>query len=190
MPIKNERAVGPEFRALRPDEIRVRLVDVTEGGAKVLLYPKADAVRAILTEAVGPWNWKCSHTCLGRDIYCSIGLRPNETADFVYRDAAGNASYTEPGKGADADSFCKAALVWGVGAELLTLPKMMLGGDKLTITPAMSPDNKRVMGYQVRDVLHVADISIADEDGGKVIVALALENQSGRKILWQRQPGA
>lgn len=187
---KNDRTPGPEFRTLRPEEVRVRLVDVTEKSAKVLLYPKVDAVRAVLTEALGVWNWTCSHTVLGRDVYCSIGVRPSEAAAFVYRDAAGNASFTEPGKGADTDSFCRAAMVWGVGAELLTLPKLVYTSDDLTITPILSRDGRSVTGYQVQDVLRVTGLSCADEDGRKALVALTLENQSGKRLLWQRQPGA
>ena len=49
------------FRKLRPEEIQVRVNNVTAKGATFLLYKDARCDMDILDETVGPGNWQRGH---------------------------------------------------------------------------------------------------------------------------------
>lgn len=171
------------FRKLRADEMRVKLVDVDENGATVLLYTTADAVRAILNEELGPFGWTCEHYEVGKAVYCRLGLLSPD-GEFVYKDAAGTAeSGIETDKTADSDSFKRAARCWGVGEELLSFPKLRLGRDKIVLSSAQ--DARGRIYYTTGERFTVSEVAY---DGAEII-ALTLENQSGKKIVWQRKNG-
>lgn len=169
---------SPNFRTLRVNEIEVRLVDVTQEAATVLLYSKAEAVRAVLNETLGGvFGWHCRHFACGRGVYCAIGISNGK--EIVWKDDVGTGNALEPVKGEASDSFKRAARMWGIGTELLTLPKLRLGADKIIIVP----DDQRKNSWKVTDQLHVESIAYDDE---RQIVALTLQNQSGKRIIWQR----
>lgn len=173
----------PEFRKLRADEMRVKLVDVDENGATVLLYTTADAVRSILNEALGLFGWTCEHYEVGKAVYCRLGLLSPD-GEFVYKDAAGTAeSGIETDKTADSDSFKRAARCWGVGEELLSFPKLRLGADKIVINTQQDARGRTY--YTTGERFTVSEVAY---DGAEII-ALTLENQSGKKIVWQRKNG-
>ena len=51
-----------EFRTLRADEIDVRVAQISEKGAQLLLYKDARCDMNILDETVGPMGWQREHS--------------------------------------------------------------------------------------------------------------------------------
>lgn len=120
-----------KFRLLRADELEVRVGQVSKPDAKspwytLLLYKDARCDMNVLDETVGPFNWQRRHYELKNVLYCSVGVRPDASADFVWKDDAGTESNTEAQKGESSDSFKRACVNWGIGRELYTAPRSII----------------------------------------------------------------
>lgn len=68
------------FRLLRPDEIEIRVGQVSKDNARtpwysLLLYKDARCDMSILDETVGPSNWTRTHKELKGVIYCTVSIR-------------------------------------------------------------------------------------------------------------------
>ena len=68
------------FRLLRPDEIEIRVGQVSKDNARtpwysLLLYKDARCDMSILDETVGPSNWTRTHKELKDVIYCTVSVR-------------------------------------------------------------------------------------------------------------------
>lgn len=65
------------FRKLRPEEIQVRVNNVTAKGATFLLYKDARCDMDILDETVGPGNWQRGHAEHKGNLFCTVGINVN-----------------------------------------------------------------------------------------------------------------
>lgn len=120
------------FRLLKADEIDVRVAQVTEKGASLLLYKDARCDMNILDETVGMFNWKREHT---RDnANCIVSIWDKEKEQWIPKEDTGTESFTEKEKGLASDSFKRACFNWGVGRELYTAPFVWVMADKLKMT--------------------------------------------------------
>ena len=109
-------------RLLKADEIEVRVKQVGETYAQLLLYKTARADMDILDETYGPENWQNDYKTIKDNMSCGIGVF-NGTS-WVWKWDCGTESNTEKEKGEASDSFKRASVRWGIGRELYTSPKI------------------------------------------------------------------
>lgn len=114
----------PNFRALRADEVDVRVAMVKDmpgkQGVQLLLYKDARCDMNILDETVGPMNWQRNHT--RENANCVVSLWDEDKGQWIAKEDTGTESNTEKEKGLASDSFKRACVNWGIGRELYTAP--------------------------------------------------------------------
>ena len=113
-----------KFRGLYPDEIDIRVGNVSQRGATLLLYKNARVDMALLDQVVGPMNWQRDHKEVKGNMYCGIGITDGH--DWVWKWDCGTESNTEAEKGESSDSFKRAGFNWGLGRELYTAPLIFI----------------------------------------------------------------
>lgn len=113
---------NPKFRKLTADELEARVATVTPKGCSVLIYKNARVDMAVLDETVGAMNWQRQHREEKGNLFCGIGIRNDESGEWVWKWDCGTESYTEKEKGEASDSFKRAGFCWGIGRELYTCP--------------------------------------------------------------------
>lgn len=119
-----------KFRALKADEIDVRVAQVSEGkGCSLLLYKDARADMTILDEAVGSMNWQRRHT--RENANCIVSIWDDDKGAWIEKEDTGTESNTEKEKGLASDSFKRACTNWGIGRELYTAPFIWISADKI-----------------------------------------------------------
>ena len=119
------------FRELKSDEIDVRIAQINQKGATLLLYKDARCDMNILDETVGAFNWKREHT---RDnANCIVSLWDENKKEWVSKEDTGTESFTEKEKGLASDSFKRACFNWGIGRELYTAPFIHVPAEKINM---------------------------------------------------------
>ncbi len=162
------------FRALREDEIDVRVAQISEKGAQLLLYKDARCDMNILDEEVGPMNWQRQHS---RDnANCTVSIYDEDKKAWISKEDTGTESNTEKEKGLASDSFKRACVNWDIGRELYTSPFIWIKPESFNLREK----NGRKMTYDRFGVE-----KIITKDG--VIRALAIRNLStGKRVfVWQ-----
>ena len=109
-----------DIRALRADEIEVRVGQVTEKGVSLLLYKDARCDKRILDETFGIEGWANSYTEIKGNLYCAIQIFDEITGMWVQKMDCGVESNTEAEKGEASDAFKRACFNVGIGRELYT----------------------------------------------------------------------
>lgn len=155
-----------KFRDLRADEIDVRVGQVGDGWATLLLYKDARVDMDILDETVGPLGWQRKHYELKGNIYCSVGIVrvAKDESNFIWawKDDCGTESNTEPEKGESSDSFKRACVNWGIGRELYTCPKIFIKceteakkikGNPRFEVEKIKIENKKITGLSIQKVV-------------------------------------
>lgn len=157
------------FRALRADEVELRVSTCSAKGFSLLLYKDARCDQNILDETVGAMNWQRHHS---RDnANCIVSIWDDEKKQWIEKEDTGTESFTEKEKGLASDSFKRACFNWGIGRELYTAPFIWISGhtvqnDKGKYVPEKSYDR----------TLRIAELE--SENG--VICKLILKEQSGK----------
>lgn len=126
--------MGSLFRALRADEIDVRVATVSTKGVSLLLYKDARVDMNILDEVFGPFGWRRSHQLIGDRLYCTVEVWDGEKQQWISKQDVGTESYTEKEKGQASDSFKRACFNVGIGRELYTAPFIWVPSDKCQIS--------------------------------------------------------
>ena len=114
-----------EIRLLTANDIDVKVKQVSEKGAVLLLYKNARVDMTILDETYGLQNWECDYKEIKGNLYCGIGVRESEDKPFVWKWDCGIESREDDGnekKGEASDAFKRAGFKWGIGRELYTAP--------------------------------------------------------------------
>ena len=114
------------MRALKPEEIEVRVGTVGAKGVSMLLYKNARVDRQILDEEYTPLGWQCRYTEHKGNLFCSIGVYDKDKAEWVWKEDCGTESNTEKEKGEASDAFKRAGFRWGIGIELYSSPFIFL----------------------------------------------------------------
>lgn len=113
------------MRKLNKDEIEVKVKQVSEKGAVLLLYKTARVDMAILDETYGSMNWQSDYKVVKDNLYCGIGVR-DEKDNWVWKwDCGIESREDEEGnqkKGEASDAFKRAGFKWGIGVELYSAP--------------------------------------------------------------------
>lgn len=165
-----------EFRLLAAEEIEVRVAQVKENGASLLLYKDARVDQNILDETVGPMNWMRRHA---RDnANCIVSIWDNEKQMWVDKEDTGVESNTEKEKGLASDSFKRACFNWGIGRELYTSPFIWIPADKMNISN---------YGGKLKTYDKFSVEKIAYDDKRRVCGLAIWNNTTGKRVfVWQR----
>lgn len=158
------------FRELKADEIDVRVAQINQKGATLLLYKDARCDMNILDETVGAFNWKRSHT--RENANCVVSLWDEKKEEWVSKEDTGTESFTEKEKGLASDSFKRACFNWGIGRELYTAPFIYVSADKITI-------HEKNGKYATYDKFIVEKIAY---DENRQITGIAIKNQKGERV--------
>ena len=166
------------MRALRPDEIEVRIGTINSKGVTLLLYKNARVDMQILDETYGQFGWQDDYKELKGNMYCGIGVYDNTTGYWVWKWDCGTESNTEKEKGEASDAFKRAGFRWGIGRELYTSPRLQLNLDTR---------KKERGGYELVDPWAVYDVFVSkirtEEENGKLIIkAVELSKKEFDKI--------
>lgn len=108
-------------RLLQAEEIQVRVGQVKEKGASLLLYKDARVDRAILTETYGEL-WQNDFKVIDGKMYGGIGIYNKDLQQWLWRWDCGVESNQDKDKGQASDCFKRAGFKWGIGIELYTAP--------------------------------------------------------------------
>lgn len=169
------------FRTLRADEIEVRVAQVTQHGAQLLLYKDARCDMTILDETVGPMDWQRKHS---RDnANCTVLIYDKDKHEWIGKEDTGTESNTEAAKGLASDSFKRACVNWGIGRELYTAPFIWLKADAVDIKEQTTNGRQK---YKTYDTFEVQKIAYDDR---RSISGLAIRNAKTKKLvfLWQKE---
>lgn len=166
-----------DFRKLRKDEIKVRVQQINDYFALLLLYKDARCDMNILDEHVGPMNWKREHS---RDNHnCIVSIWDGAKGVWVSKEDTGTESNTEKAKGLASDSFKRACTNWGIGRELYDAPVIKIPISKVNVK------TKKRNGKDIKvtyDEFRVAKITY---NRFGMIDGLAIKNQNGNVVFMQ-----
>lgn len=146
-----------DIRALRADEIEVRVGQVTEKGVSLLLYKDSRCDKRILDEVFGIEGWANCYSEIKGNLYCSIMIYDDKTGMWIQKQDCGVESNTEKEKGEASDAFKRAGFNVGIGRELYT--KIFIFVNVPTKLKTTLSNGKKV--YELADAFakwHVADI--------------------------------
>lgn len=174
-----------KFRLLKEDEIDVKVKQVTEKGAVLLLYKTARTDMDILDETLGAENWACDYKEIKGNLYCGIGIRDTESDypdEWVWKwdcgiesreDGEGNEK-----KGEASDARKRAGFCVGIGRELYSSPFIFVKSANLN----MGERNGKPTTYDRFSVEKIA------YDDNRKIVGLAIINDTTGKrcFVWQK----
>ena len=162
------------FRDLRADEIDVRVGQVGDGWATLLLYKDARVDMNILDETVGPLGWQRKHYELKGNIYCSVGIYMDGIG-WVWKDDCGAESNMEPEKGESSAAFKRACVNAGIGRELYTSPKIFI---------KCETENKKIKG---NPRFEVEKIKIENKKITGLSIQKVTKGQKERVFVWTAQ---
>lgn len=167
-----------KFRALRAEDIEVRVGSVYKSGVTFLLYKNARVDMEILDETLDPEYWQRDHKEIKGNMYCGIGIYNGMLKEWVWKWDCGTESYTEKEKGEASDSFKRAGFNWGIGRELYTAPFIYL--------PCATVPKQNGKGYDLNDPneikgIYVSTFETEEVNGKRVITKLELSQHANRK---------
>lgn len=174
------------FRTLRADEIDVRVGQINEKGATLLLYKDARCDMNILDETLGPECWQREHYECKGNLFCRVGIcvetKKGEAVfpEWIWKSDCGTESNTEAEKGESSDSFKRACVNIGIGRELYTAPFIYIPADKMSM---YDKGNKKA----TNDKFTVTQIGYDDR---RQIIELVIVNQKGDTVYSFKKKGA
>lgn len=165
-----------KFRTLRADEIDVRVAQISEKGAQLLLYKDARCDMNILDETVGAYNWQRTHT---RDnANCTVSIFDEKMGRWVSKEDTGTESNTEAQKGLASDSFKRACVNWGIGRELYTSPFIWIPAKKMNVEQSQFNGKTKYKTYDAFEVQKIA------YDENRCISGLAIRNVKTKNLVF------
>ena len=170
------------MRALKAEEIDVRVGQVGDGYATLLLYKDARVDRQILDETFGQFGWQCDYKEIKGNMYCGIGVWDDRTKQWVWKWDCGTESNTEKEKGEASDAYKRAGFRWSIGIELYNSPRIYVGvaTDKVGDYKYKLHDPKELNG------LYVARIVTASGRVEGLDIAQRVRNGADR-IVWSTE---
>lgn len=165
------------FRPLRPDEVEVRVGNVSRQGKGVslLLFKDARVDANILDETVGSANWQCEfYECKGT-LFCKVGIlirRSDGLSEWVWKDDAGSPSNMEAAKGEASDAFKRSCYKWGLGRELYTAPFIWVNAADCNMVD-------RNGKWQCLDTFSVTEMAVSE---GRIASLTVVNEKTGRVV--------
>lgn len=173
------------MRKLEPNEIEVKVKQVTGKGCLLLLFKNARTDMAILDETFGPQNWQCDYKTINGVLYCGIGVAYNNNGNITWVwkwDCGVESRADEDGnekKGEASDAFKRAGFKWGIGRELYTAPFIWAKVETIFLKDSnkwvlKNPFQKFIVdSIEYNEKGEISYLLITDEKGNKIF--------SGRK---------
>lgn len=171
-----------KFRALRAEDVDVRIAQVNAKGAQLLLYKDARCDMNILDETVGPMNWMRGHS--RENANCTVSIWDAEKGLWISKEDTGTESNTEKEKGLASDSFKRACVNWGIGRELYTAPFIWIAPAKFQLDEYDWNGKKQ---YKTRDRFSVEKMIV--ENGEITALAIRNDTMNKRVFVWQKAGG-
>ena len=109
-----------KIRTLKPEEIEVRVNQVTSKGCQLLLYKDSRCDKRILDETFGINGWKNRYEEIKGNLFCIISVWDDEKKQWIDKEDCGVESFSEKQKGEASDAFKRACFNIGIGRELYT----------------------------------------------------------------------
>lgn len=109
-----------KIRCLKPEEIEIRVQQVTEKGAQLLLYKDSRCDKRILDETFGIFGWKDRYEEVKGNLFCTISIYDDGKQQWIDKCDCGTESFSEKEKGEASDAFKRAGFNVGIGRELYT----------------------------------------------------------------------
>lgn len=112
-----------KIRCLKPNEIEIRVQQVSEKGVQLLLYKDSRCDKRILDETFGINGWKNKYEEIKGNLFCTISIWDDEKKQWIDKCDCGIESNGNDGnekKGEASDSFKRAGFNVGIGRELYT----------------------------------------------------------------------
>lgn len=109
-----------KIRCLKPEEIEIRVQQVTEKGAQLLLYKDSRCDKRILDETFGIFGWKDRYEEIKGNLFCTISIYDDAKEQWIDKCDCGTESFSEKEKGEASDAFKRAGFNVGIGRELYT----------------------------------------------------------------------
>lgn len=169
---------GLNFRKLKADEIEVRVAQIGDGWAQLLLYKNARVDMSILDETVGAFNWQREHYECKGNLFCKVGIAQeciqNDgtiSKEWTWKSDCGAESNTEKEKGEASDSFKRACTNWGIGRELYTAPAIFVNVETISNGGRYILKNKKTrfkVNHIYYDAGKIVELVIADQDNNFV----------------------
>lgn len=167
-----------KFPLLKESDIEVRVAQISEKGASLLLYKNARVDMTLLDEVVGSENWERSHFSIDGVMYCRVSIWDSAKNLWISKEDCGSESNVEKDKGASSDSFKRACFNWGIGRELYSAPFIWIPADKMNI----STNGGKAKTF---DTFSVEKI-VYDSDGRISGLAIWNNKTDKRAFVWQR----
>ena len=164
-----------KFPMLTPDQIEVKVKQVFDWGAVMLLYKTARTDMDMLDKVVGPMNWTTDYKEIKGNLYCGIGIHDDAKDEWVWKWDCGTESRPDDEgnqkKGEASDAFKRAGFKVGIGRELYTGPRIMarVPTEEYRGKMVLKEKHHKYDGFTVGD--------IAYEDGK--IVRLRIDDSNG-----------
>jgi hypothetical protein len=99
---------------------KYRVQQAKQYGANCVAYIDSRDVQDLLDKVIGPDKWQDKYYEVKGNMFCSIGILCGET--WVWKTDCGTESNVDKQKGEASDAFKRAAVKWGVGRFLYSLP--------------------------------------------------------------------
>ena len=163
-----------KFRLLRPDEIDVRVGNISEKGISLLLYLNARCAMDLLDERF-KGNWQRTHQLIGDWLFCTISVWDEEKQKWISKQDVGVSGFSEVEKSASSDSFKRAAVNVGIGRELYSAPFIWVSSNLCNI-------QRRGERYACYDKFSVKEISYSED---RVITGLTIVNENTGKEVFK-----
>lgn len=169
------------MRTLNSDEIEVKVKQVTEKGAVLLLYKTARVDMAMLDTEFGPMNWQSDYKVVKDNLYCGIGVRDKETKEWVWKWDCGIESREDDEgnqkKGEASDAFKRAGFKWGIGVELYTSPFIFAKVE------TVQSNGK----WYLKDKFAKFSVQGIWYDKGEIAAIVVQDNKCGTVFTWKKQ---
>ena len=117
---KESEMVEKKIRCLKPEEIEIRVQQVAEKGAQLLLYKDSRCDKRILDETFGIFGWKDRYEEIKGNLFCTISIYDDKKQQWIDKCDCGTESFSEKEKGEASDAFKRAGFNVGIGRELYT----------------------------------------------------------------------
>ena len=126
-----------------------RVQSTNQWGAQCVAYIDARDVQDLLDDVLGAENWQTKYTEHKGNLFCSIGVFLKDRAYWTWKEDCGTESNVEKQKGEASDAFKRAAVMWGIGRFLYSMPIIKL--DVVDVKGKFFPayNGKRLYGDQV-----------------------------------------
>ena len=169
------------MRKLTSKEIEVKVKQVFEKGAVLLLYKTARVDMAILDETFGSYCWQCDYKVVKDNLYCGIGVV--FSGNWIWKWDCGIESREDGDgnekKGEASDAFKRAGFKWGIGVELYTSPFIFANVETVSNNGKWYLKDKFIK-FSVQGIWY-------DEDGD--IAALVIEDNKGNIVFQWKKKG-